>query len=144
MHICRTWRASVLLALAVTAPAAAAQDEDSPIVIAAHWFDRGDLNKDGYVDVAELQSGRMKQFRRMDGNGDGQIDLDEYRYGIPSHRAAEMALMERQFSLADGNGDGTLTSDEFVAYAQVLVAGGDGDGDGRLSLEEFTATFLGE
>jgi Ca2+-binding EF-hand superfamily protein len=142
------WRlslgASVAVLLGLTAAPVVAADEDSPIVIAAHWFDRADLDKDGYVTAEEVQSGRAKQFRRMDGNGDEQLTLDEFRYGISSNQQGEMELMQRQFALMDADQDGALTSDEFMSYGQALVAAGDSDGDGRLTVQEFTAAFVGE
>jgi Ca2+-binding EF-hand superfamily protein len=142
------WRlffgASAAVLLGLAAEPAPALDEDSPIVIAAHWFDRADLDKDGYVTAEEVQSGRAKQFRRMDGNGDGELTLDEFRYGISSNQLGEMDLMERQFALMDADQDGLLTSDEFMSYGEALVAAGDSDGDGRLTVQEFTAAFVGE
>ncbi len=137
--------AAVLVAAVLAArpaPSAGQEEEDSPAVIAGHWFDRSDLDKDGSVTLEELQSGRAKQFRRMDGDGDGRLTLDEFRYGLPPDRVAEMDLLARQFALMDADGDGQVTAEEFMAYAQTLITRGDTDGDGRLSLEEFTAVFL--
>ncbi|MBX6323414.1 MAG: EF-hand domain-containing protein [Rhodospirillaceae bacterium] len=122
---------------------AAQDDEDSPAVIAAHWFDRSDLDKDGAVTLEELQSGRAKRFRRMDGDGDGRLTLDEFRYGLPPEETTDMELMARQFALMDADGDGVVTADEYAAYAQTLITQGDTDGDGRLSLDEYTAVFVG-
>jgi Ca2+-binding EF-hand superfamily protein len=79
------------------------------------WFDKLDLNKDGYVTQEEMQQARdtrkgdMKEkmearFKEADANSDGQISLDEAQAKMP--RVAE------RFSTLDTDKNGLLSKDE--------------------------------
>ena len=48
----------------------------SPI---ARWFAQADRSKDGILTADEMQLDAERFFKRLDGNGDGQIDPDEIR-----------------------------------------------------------------
>jgi Ca2+-binding EF-hand superfamily protein len=41
------------------------------------WFNRADLNHDGFITVDEMQSDAQRFFGRLDTNHDGEIDPDE-------------------------------------------------------------------
>jgi len=82
------------------------------------WFDKLDLNKDGYVTQEEMKQaretraakhGEMKEkmearFKEADANSDGQISLDEAQAKMP--RVAE------RFSTLDTDKNGLLSKDE--------------------------------
>ena len=82
------------------------------------WFDKLDLNKDGYVTQEEMKQARdtrnarhgdMKEkmearFKEADANGDGQISLDEAQSKMP--RVAE------RFNTLDTDKNGLLSKDE--------------------------------
>jgi Ca2+-binding EF-hand superfamily protein len=82
------------------------------------WFDKLDLNKDGYVTQEEMKQardtrnaryGEMKEkmearFKEADANGDGQISLDEAQSKMP--RVAE------RFNTLDTDKNGLLSKDE--------------------------------
>ncbi|HEU5135534.1 MAG TPA: EF-hand domain-containing protein [Steroidobacteraceae bacterium] len=82
------------------------------------WFDKVDLNKDGYVTQDEMKQARetrgskhgdMKQkkearFKEADANSDGQISLDEAQ--------AKMPGVAERFSTLDTDKNGMLSKDE--------------------------------
>ena len=79
------------------------------------WFDKLDLNKDGYVtseetkQARETRRGEMKgmmeeKFKEADVNSDGQLSLDEVQSKMP--RLAE------RFNTMDADKNGQLSKDE--------------------------------
>jgi Ca2+-binding EF-hand superfamily protein len=79
------------------------------------WFEKADLDKDGYVTAEELKQGRetrreeMKahmdaRFQEADANGDGQLSLDEAQ--------AKMPKLAERFSNLDTDKNGLLSRDE--------------------------------
>ena len=84
---------------------------------AGAWFDKLDLNKDGYVTSDELKQARatrqsdMRQkmeerFEQADTNGDGQLSLDEVQAKLP--RLAD------RFSTVDADKNGLLSKEELA------------------------------
>jgi Ca2+-binding EF-hand superfamily protein len=83
------------------------------------WFDKLDLNKDGYVTSDEMKQARetrhenmradMKQkmeqrFKEADANGDGSLSLDEVQ--------AKMPRMADRFAAIDTDKNGLLSKEE--------------------------------
>jgi Ca2+-binding EF-hand superfamily protein len=83
------------------------------------WFDKADLDKDGYVTGDELKQGRetrreqrreeMKahmdaRFKEADANGDGLLSLDEAQ--------AKMPKLAERFSALDTDKNGLLSREE--------------------------------
>jgi Ca2+-binding EF-hand superfamily protein len=83
------------------------------------WFDKADLDKDGYVTAEELKQGRetrrehrreeMKahmdaRFKEADANGDGLLSLDEAQ--------AKMPKLAERFGALDTDKNGLLSRDE--------------------------------
>jgi len=79
------------------------------------WFDKLDLNKDGYITSEEMRQaretrhGEMREafdehFKAADANGDGQLSLEEVQANMP--RLAE------RFSTLDQDKNGLLSREE--------------------------------
>jgi hypothetical protein len=79
------------------------------------WFDKLDLNKDGYVTQDEMKQAREtrrgqmqarfdEHFKEADANNDGQLSLDEVQAGMP--RLAD------RFSALDKDKNGVLSKEE--------------------------------
>jgi Ca2+-binding EF-hand superfamily protein len=82
------------------------------------WFDKLDLNKDGYLTQDELKQARetrhgshgdMKEkmearFKEADANADGQLSLDEVQ--------AKMPRLAERFTTLDTDKNGLLSKDE--------------------------------
>jgi len=79
------------------------------------WFDKLDLNKDGYLtseetrQARETRHGDMKakmeeRFKETDVNSDGQLSLDEVQ--------SKMPRMAERFNTLDADKNGLLSKDE--------------------------------
>ena len=87
------------------------------------WFDKLDLNKDGYITEDEMKQARetrhgmhgdMKEkmeqrFNEADTNGDGQLSLDEAQ--------AKMPRLAEHFSALDTDKNGQLSKEEIRSGA---------------------------
>jgi len=81
------------------------------------WFDKLDLNKDGYITQDEMQKAREtrhanmrghmdEKFKEADANGDGQLSLDEVQAKLPR--------LSSHFTDLDTDKNGLLSKEELA------------------------------
>uniref|UniRef100_H0Z2G8 Solute carrier family 25 member 24 n=1 Tax=Taeniopygia guttata TaxID=59729 RepID=H0Z2G8_TAEGU len=94
----------------------------------ANLFRKLDLNEDGRVDIAELQTGlramgiplgkeaEEKIFKAGDTNQDGQLDFEEFMQYLKEHEKK----MKLAFKSLDKNNDGKIEASEVVQSLKIL------------------------
>jgi Ca2+-binding EF-hand superfamily protein len=129
--------AAAMIATGVTRPVQAAALRDPTETV----FRVGDSNRDGKLDIDELQNLRRLRFERLDRDHDGalnsaELERAQQRVGLAADVAK--ALMESGFDRLDEDGNGVVSENEFVARGPGLVAFLlDVDQDGAISRAEF-------
>lgn len=100
-------------------------------------FTRLDVNGDGAIDRAEIETARAARFAAMDADGDGVISGEEMQ-AHAMERAAKRA--GRHFDRLDANGDGGVDRAEMTAVRgarhETMFERMDADGDGSVTREE--------
>lgn len=105
-----------------------------------------DENHDGFISRDELRSNASGVFDAMDGDGDGQLTLAEYksvRMGAqrglnPARESMMQSRKVARFAPMDTNRDGKVSRAEFLtAHGEAMFARMDRDGDGRVTPLEF-------
>ncbi|MBX3727302.1 MAG: EF-hand domain-containing protein [Xanthomonadales bacterium] len=83
----------------------------------AAYLARMDLDGNGVVDLAEYRDYMSRGFRRMDRNGDGILEDDELP--VPDARVVRLQVLldalEHSFRRLDRNGDGVLDARELAS-----------------------------
>jgi Ca2+-binding EF-hand superfamily protein len=130
---------AMLAASTVVCVAAEAQQE--PPANSLRWFESFDLNKDGFITPAEMETAGAAEFARIDKDKSGGITIDEYLADSPDATDEEVRRIRNRFAVMDGRGDrnGVVSLAEFINFGKFVVQITDqnGDHDGRMSREEF-------
>lgn len=96
-------------------------------------FEQFDLDKDGKLTQAEIDTARAERLAKFDANGDGALNLEEYQaLWIDAMRER----MVDRFQAHDDDGDGKVTKEEFAERFAGMVARMDTNGDGVIDRED--------
>ncbi|MCG6882965.1 MAG: calcium-binding protein [Silicimonas sp.] len=121
--------------IAVGAGTAIAQDRGGPRMS----FEELDVDGSGEITAEDLTALRDNRFSDLDANGDGSVNLDEFK-------AAQVARAEERatemFERLDADGDGVLSRDVLErgrgdARGIRMIERFDADNSGGVSAEEF-------
>lgn len=104
----------------------------------AQLADTADLNHDGRITRTEFATARLRNFDRLDRNGDGVIsaaDLPAFARSRPRLQQAFRDFM----AAADANHDGQVTRDELAKAPLTAFDRGDTNHDGVIDATEMAA-----
>jgi len=96
-------------------------------------MDRYDTNGDGALGKDEVLAERSKQFKTFDKNGDGQLDLEEYK---ALWADAMNKRMVRAFQRHDSNGDGKISEQDFNKQFARMLTFMDRNEDGKIDRDD--------
>lgn len=113
-------------------------DRPGPAYGMAETFDQFDRDDDSRITRSEAEQFRSERLARFDANGDGSLDLDEYR-GLWID-AMQRAIV-RAFQRHDVNGDGTVTAAEFARPIDLMFMHLDRDGNGVIEPDELRRRY---
>ncbi len=85
-----------------------------------------DTDKDGTLDLKEVQAAATDAFTKADTDKDGSVDTKELKGRLSAD----------DLKAADPDGDGTLDAKEYSALVESLFKKADPDGDGTLDAKE--------
>jgi len=103
---------------------------------AEHIAKRLDGNGDGNVDATEAKAGTDRLFDRLDRNKDGVLTADEMKGGHEGKHGRFDDFIQQRLTALDTNHDGNISRAEFEAGAQARFAAADTNHDGVLSTAE--------
>ena len=86
-----------------------------------YMFDKVDANGDGFVDKNEYMAFSDERFAKFDDNGDGNVTLTEFNQSRFAEFAPAMA--EDLFSRYDSNNDDVVTKEEMVQKEEANFSG---------------------
>ena len=129
------WLLPLALLLASAAPASSQEREDE--FDGAAFLQRLDMNGDGAVDMAEFRAHRAARFARFDPDDRKQVTKAEFIAAVEqSSAAAHARRLAEIFDRIDRDRDGVLTLGEYLAHGELLFRRLDKNGDGVLTLRE--------
>jgi hypothetical protein len=102
------------------------------------WMDK---NKDGTIDKAEFQAGKLERLKAADTNGDGTLSEDELETMVLKQMAERRAA--RMMKRLDIDGDGKVTLAESEGMRDKRFAVLDLDNDGKIDERELREAHRG-
>lgn len=102
-------------------------------VMAMDMFQSVDANGDGRLTQAEIDTARNARHAAHDGNGDGNLDLDEFA-GVWHETTRPLTV--RAFQFLDADGDAVVSRAEYDRPLAAVVERLDRNGDGALSMSD--------
>ena len=108
-------------------------DKGQLALSALEMFDAIDADGDGKLTQAEIDRVRNARHAAHDGNGDGNLSLDEFA-GLWHETTRPLTV--RAFQALDTDGDALLTRAEYDRPLAAIVEHLDRDGDGALSMRD--------
>jgi len=96
-------------------------------------FEKFDVNGDGTITKAELDETRSSKLKGADGNGDGQLSLEEFQ---AVWLEMTRPMMVDRFQDMDEDGNGQVTDAEFGGRMMGIFAFLDRNGDGNITKDE--------
>lgn len=131
----------IVVAVSLIAVSATAEAQQEPPANSLRWFESFDLNKDGFITPAEMETAGAAEFARIDKDKSGGLTIDEYLADSPDASDDEVRRIRNRFAVMDGRGDrnGVVSLAEFINFGKFVIeiADQNGDHDGRMSREEF-------
>lgn len=106
---------------------------------ATQWFERLDQNKDQILTFEEIGTECQNRYNRIDANGDGLVDENEFLSGIPESESEMRHNSQTRFQVMDRDGNGRVERPECVAFHQRIITVSDTNKDSAMSREEFLA-----
>ncbi len=108
------------------------------------WVDTWDTDSNQQVTIEEFFAARKARFNETDENGDGLVDLDEYRNEyenrldakITSERAQSVKQTKMRFNAMDKNDDNIMSKEEYMAVAKRGFDYYDSDKNGMITDED--------
>jgi len=158
MSIIRRLLPPLLIAGYMLGPLAAFAQTPPPPAPRRDWAERYlvrlDLDKKGYITLADAERFASRQFDRLDANHDGVVDHDEFT--ASAKRSLERARPERKpsaqraldrretlFHTLDQHGDGKITKEEYLAATRQHFTEIDTNKTGKITVADLRAAHHG-
>jgi Ca2+-binding EF-hand superfamily protein len=126
----RTHPVSTLFGLVSLLAAPVAVPSLATHALAATALTIADTDKDGTLDLAEVQAAAGAEFDKLDKDKDGTLDAKE----------AAGHVSKSNFKAADSDNDETLSKDEYTGLAAKLFKAANPDNDTTIDAKELAST----
>jgi hypothetical protein len=151
MFLSRRLLPPLMIASFLLGPLPALAQTQAPPAPRRDWADRYlarlDIDKKGFITIADAERFATGQFDRLDANRDGIVDHDEFTASAkrsldrakPERKPAVQRALDRRetlFRTLDQHGDGKITKEEFLAATRAHFAEIDTGKTGKITLAD--------